>query len=181
MKIRVAESDRLYFSNITIDDKDDLVVHLNNPQILHRRYIPWEFEKKILDEKGVLELINKWNESEKSESFGIFEKASNLLIGHVSYNFGWDTLNMGLDMAIYPDFWKKGYGTEVITLILDYMFNNTVVHNVNTYVDDWNEIGIKFVENFFQYCGQMRRTGIKNGQHYNTNIYDILRSEWWSK
>ena len=182
MKIKYLESKLLYLSNITDENKNQLLDYLNHPLMFHRRYLPWKFDQLLLTEDDIHALINEWNNKKKSRTFGIYDKSSNNLIGHISYNFGWDAHSIELEMVIHPEYWRQGYGKESLNLTVNYIFENTVAHNINTYVDDWNESGCKFAKsNGFKLSGKMRRTGYKDGKYYDSNIYDILKNEWRSE
>jgi RimJ/RimL family protein N-acetyltransferase len=100
-------------------------------------------------------------------------------IGHIGYGtcplHGW----MEIGYAIIPKERGKGYGTEAIQLMVDYLFllKNIPMIMINT--DARNIASIKSAEKAgFKQEGIIRKGGFIGGKHVDCCILGILREEW---
>lgn len=74
---------------------------------------------------------------------------------------------------------EKGYGTEVINLLLDYGFNYLNLHNIKLNVFSFNERAINCYKKCgFKEYGRRREAYYLNGKYYDTIEMDILKSEF---
>lgn len=164
----------------TTDDLPALEAYLNHPELTGRRYIPWEFPDEVpLSREQVEGILKKWVEKKKGFVLGIILRETGALIGHAEADWEWDTHCPGIGLAIDPTHQRQGYGTEVLKLLLTYLFEHTPAHNVTAGFSDWNEPAGKFAtKNGFKEAGTIRRDGIRDGAYFDAVIVDILRPEW---
>ena len=74
---------------------------------------------------------------------------------------------------------NKGYGTEVLRLLLDYSFNYLNLHNVHLGVMSFNERAINCYKKVgFKEYGRRRECYFLNGKYYDNVYMDILDSEF---
>ena len=178
------------FSSMTLDlrpfREEDLPVlnaYLNLPELAGRRYIPWDFNQELpMTEKQVAAVVEKWEERKEGFALGIMLRESEALIGHVEADWHWDPISPGFSIVISPSYQRQGYGTETLMIVLNYLFNQILAHNVSTWIADWNEAAVAFLtKNGFTKSGTSRREGIRNGKYYDELMFDILRPEWVKK
>lgn len=102
------------------------------------------------------------------------------LIGFVALDVNWANQNGFLAIGIgEPTAWGRGYGTEAMTLILNYAFNELSLHRVGLNVISTNTRAIALYEKLgFVYEGSQREWGIRDGQRFDLVYYGILRPEW---
>jgi len=174
------ESKRIILRAFEPDDLQSLHVYLNSPELSGRRYIPWQFSHEIPLTKGQVEGVFKsWAEVDKQFHLAVTLREGGGLIGHVNANWRWDPHCPGLDLVISPAFQRKGYGSEVLTLILKYFFNNTPAHNISGGASSWNQSALDFTaKHGFTRNGSLRRTGFRDGEFIDWVGMDILRPEW---
>ncbi|MHA2365975.1 MAG: GNAT family N-acetyltransferase [Candidatus Hodarchaeales archaeon] len=164
------------------DDVSNLNKYLNHPNLFGRRYIPKHHGIPNITIDQTEEIIQKWSSNEKSITLAIVIKNSDKLIGHTHFNWGWDPHCPSLDVVIDPENQRFGYGAEVIKIMQEYIFQNTVAHNVTCWIDSWNKEGLSFAEKLgFHNNGGIRRAGIRQGKYYNVVVLDILKTEWIKK
>ncbi|MCI0711440.1 MAG: GNAT family N-acetyltransferase [Chloroflexi bacterium] len=98
--------------------------------------------------------------------FRIRLQEDNTLIGFVALDVNWPNQNAFLAIGIgEPAVWGKGYGSEAMTLILDYAFNELSLHRVGLNVIATNTRAIVLYEKMgFVYEGAQREWGIRDGQ-----------------
>ena len=164
------------------EDIPNLHEYLAHPQLIGRRYIPWSFSDIVpLSKKTVEAIYTKWSEGKKSLVFAIYHKGFPDLLGHSRCDWEWDTYSPSVEVVISPPYQRKGYGTKVLNLLIDYLFKYTPAQNINCWIADWNIQGRNFAQSHgFKEVGRMRRVGIRQGEYYDFIVMDILRDEWKS-
>jgi RimJ/RimL family protein N-acetyltransferase len=77
------------------------------------------------------------------------------------------------------DYWSRGYGTEAISLLLRYMFEELNLERIGLYCDETNLRAQRCYEKCgFRREGVFRRHRFKNGAFINDVIMSVLRSDW---
>jgi diamine N-acetyltransferase len=75
--------------------------------------------------------------------------------------------------------WNKGYGTEVMRLLLHFGFNSLNLNRIFLRVDEDNKGGIRAYEKAgFVHEGRLRQSIYRDGQYHEMLIMSVLRSEW---
>ena len=176
----VFSTDKITLRPFTPDDAPALHAYLSHPEMTGRRYIPWKFDEVLpLPLKVVEEIIKSWAEQESGFTYALVAKGDQAMVGHATVDWGWDPHMPECVVAIDPEYRRQGYGTQAVTLLLNYLFDFTVAHNVSNWVGEWNQAGRAFAENLgFKNVGQLRRQSYMQGRFYDEVIFDILKPEW---
>ena len=177
------ETERLILRPFELEDLQNLQAYLNSPELIGRRYIPWKFSTDIPLSKNQVEgVLKTWTEAEKQFHLAIILREDSKLMGHVNASWGWDPHCPNLDLVISPTYQRQGYGSEVLTAMLAYFFNNTPAHNITGGMASWNQQAQDFaVRHGFTRIGCFRRTGFREGQYVDWMGMDILRPEWLAR
>ncbi len=73
------------------------------------------------------------------------------------------------------DCWDRGYGTDAVDTLVDYIFTETGLQRIYLKTLDWNERAQRcFVKSGFIPCGEM----VKNGHRF---VLMEVRKEQWQK
>jgi RimJ/RimL family protein N-acetyltransferase len=73
----------------------------------------------------------------------------------------------------------KGYGTEAVQLIVDYLFLSQNISRIQALTDVRNKTSQKLLEKTgFKKEGTIRKTAFSRGEWTDAHIYSILREEW---
>jgi RimJ/RimL family protein N-acetyltransferase len=174
------QSERIALRPFEPADLPALWDHLNHPDLAGCRYIPYQFpETAPLSQKQVEEICARWAEEKTGFHFAIVRRDTQALIGHAEVEWGWDAHAPGFALVIAPAHGRRGYGSEVLDLLLHYLFGHTPAHNVSAWFADWNEPARHFLERHgFSEGGGMRRVGVRAGRYYDLLMADLLRPEW---
>ncbi|WP_425446497.1 GNAT family N-acetyltransferase [Dethiothermospora halolimnae] len=77
------------------------------------------------------------------------------------------------------DYRSKGYGTEAMKLLIDFIFNQINVNKVQLVVYGFNERAIKsYKKNGFIEEGRIRQRIFRNGKYHDEIVMGILREEY---
>jgi len=86
---------------------------------------------------------------------------------------------MEIGYAMLPSERNKGYGTEAISIIVDYLFLSKQLERIQATTDVTNQPSQRVLEkNEFKKEGIIRKAGFIRGQWRDEYLYSILREEW---
>ncbi len=127
--------------------------------------------------------IVKWY-SERSPDSGTFiiEKKDKTKIGILHFfqtKFGGYSTVTEIGYMLLPDVRGKGYTTEAVKIIVDYLFLLKDIPRIQAIINE-NNLGSKRVleKNGFIKEGTLRKMGFIRGQYLDGVMYSILREEW---
>lgn len=116
----------------------------------------------------------------KDKVFAIETKECHL-IGNVGL-IGLDWRNRKTDLGIMigeKDVWSQGYGTDAITILLRYLFEELGLNRVALYADVGNHRAIRCYEKCgFVHEGVVRDHRFKDGKYIDSVLMSVLESEW---
>ena len=179
MYYKKIEGKRVYLSPMCVDDAP--------------KYVKWMNDFKVTDGLNgsknlvTLESEREWierNNRDGNFQFAIVKQENNELIGNCGFN-ELDTVNRKATVGIFigeEENRNKGYGTEVLELLIGYGFDYLNLNNIMLAVYSFNEGAIGCYKKVgFKEIGRRRETyNIKN-KRYDTIYMDILRSEFYEK
>ena len=120
----------------------------------------------------------------KDHNYAIIAKISNEIIGFCGFK-NIDYLNQTAGVGITlgnKNFWNKGYGTEALSLLLNYGFTALNIHNIFLTVLSNNNRAIKCYEKIgFKKIGSRRESLMRNRQKNDEIYMDILCEEFYCK
>ena len=138
MKI-VLETEHLYLTKLLVKYARIYAENINNPEIY--RFLTSELHHYSINEEKA------WIRSIKNQPiFSIIEKDSNSVIGNCGYNKIENNIGE-IGIWITPSKHNKHYGTEAITKLIEYGFNNLKLDNITLTVFETNNKAIKLYTN----------------------------------
>jgi RimJ/RimL family protein N-acetyltransferase len=129
----------------------------------------------------------KWMEEEVGEMspasyfFGIRTLAEDKLIGELSLDVvSWPGRDAFVGLGIGEiEYWSKGYGTDVMNVLLRFAFTEINLRRVTLSVFEYNPRAIRSYEKAgFRHEGRTRKVLNKEGQRWDVLYMGILREEW---
>ena len=109
----------------------------------------------------------------------MIEKKDGTRIGHIGY--GKDILHDWIEIGydVVPSERRKGYASEAIQILVDYLFLYKDIPRISVCTDARNIAAIKAAENVgFKKEGIVRNGGFAKGKFVDACLLGILREEW---
>ena len=114
-------------------------------------------------------------------TFSIRTLAEDKLIGEISLEVAnWPGRDAFVGLGIgETDYWSKGYGTDVVNVILRYAFTELNLKRVTLTVFEYNPRAIRSYEKAgFRHEGRLRGLMNREGRRWDELFMGILREEW---
>lgn len=168
--------DRIYLRPLEMEDIDSFVLWLNDAEV--RQYLMRIFPLNKIREKGFVENLYK---DDRETILGIILKENDQLIGNIGlHDISPPYRHAELGIFIGDkSCWSKGYGTEALSLMLEYGFNQLNLHRVYLSVYSFNARAIRAYEKVgFKREGVLREHIYRNGEYGDVYCMGILESEW---
>jgi len=175
------ETERLILRRTSISDAEQMYKNwASDPDVT--KYLVWETHANI---DVTREILTGWDEKYGNPDFyhwGIVEKESQQIIGTVgTHRLDEKHYSMELGYCMSRTYWGKGYMSEAVAAIIEYLFN-TVGFNRISACHDTDNIGSGRV---MQKCGMILegtqrqvRYNIKRGGFIDLIWYAILKSDY---
>ena len=168
-----------------------------DPEEAGKAFARWgrDSEFRRLLDSGVSQLpsakiVQKWLEKELEEGsvnqhwFSIRKLDDDKLLGDIDlYIYNWPGRDAFVGLGIGErEFWGKGYGTDVMKVILRYAFTEVNLNRVTLIVFEFNPRAIRSYEKAgFRHEGRMRQVLNKEGKRWDIFSMGILRDEWMER
>jgi len=162
--------------NLRVAERDDIdfLVEFTNDIDINGEYIPIEqtarsewmeaFDNPVNFAEGKMFIIQK----KDGTRIGL---TNHRLIKH----YEWTEITYGLS----PNERGKGYGTEAVQLVVDYLFLSKDLARIQAIADVRNKASQRVLEKAgFQKEGTIRKCLFNRGELRDYYLYSILREEW---
>lgn len=174
----------LYGNRIRLrgDERNDLpkfVNWLNDPEV--RRYLSMNLPISQAVEENWFENMLKRPREEQPLGIEIKEGDGWELIGNCGvFDINWRSRSAEVGLFIgEKSCWNKGYGTEVMQVLLRHGFETLNLNRIFLRVDADNSGGIRAYEKAgFIHEARLRQADFRDGKYRDELIMSVLRSEW---
>jgi diamine N-acetyltransferase len=166
-------------------DISSFVAWLNDPEV--RRYLTMTMPISMANEEQWFENMLKLPPQEQPFAIEIRKATPEQgsvewqLIGNCSF-MDVDTTARSAEVGLFigdKSCWNKGYGTEVMRLLLSIGFSTMNLNRIFLRVDEDNKAGIRAYEKAgFVHEGRFRKAAYRDGQYYDVLIMSVIRNEW---
>ncbi len=158
--------------NLRVVEKEDLpwvAECVNNPEF-YGQYEP-------LMQVSKAELENKYDKLTPKEKWFIIEKKDGSKIGGISHFPVGELLEIGY--TLIPSERNKGYCTEAVKIIVDYLFLSKDIVRIQAGTNPRNVASQRVLEKAgFKKEGLVRKSVFVRGKWEDGLLYSILREEW---
>jgi diamine N-acetyltransferase len=167
------------------NDISRFVVWLNDPDV--RRYLSLNMPISMANEEqwfdNMLKLpaaeqpfaieIRKTSPENETDAWQVVGNCSFMDIDHIAHS-----AEVGLFIGD-KSYWNKGYGTEVMHLLLHFGFRTLNLNRIFLRVDEANKGGVRAYEKAgFVHEGRLRQSVYRDGEYDNLLIMSVIHSEW---
>lgn len=173
------EKHNISFREFKFDDWKDVHEYASQERVCI--YQPWGPNNESESKEYVKRIIEDSHANPRNRYvFAVEEQENNTVIGAGEINLR-DIKNQKGDIAyiINPQYWGKGYATEVASYLLHFGFTKLNLHRIYATCDPRNAASSKVLEKIgMQYEGKMREVMLIKDGWRDSSLYSILEKEW---
>jgi RimJ/RimL family protein N-acetyltransferase len=109
----------------------------------------------------------------------VIEKKDKTKIGFIIHFLVQPSGDVRIGYALVPSERGKGYGTEALQILVDYLFLTKNINRIQAATDVRNKLSQRILEKVgFKKEGTIRKASFVRGQWADEHLYGILREEW---
>ena len=173
------DSENLFLRKFKLDDYKDMFGNwASDQEVANMSGFPKHRNEE--DTKTVIKIwLDEYNE-ENIFNWAIVEKISSQVIGSITV-VNKDIKNRTCEIGynIGKDFWKKGYGSQAVSLVLDYLFETKLFDVITANCLKGNIASKRVLEkNGFVQEGLLRHRTVINDKFHDKYMFSLLRSEY---
>jgi len=158
--------------NLRIVEKEDLplaIEWINDPDYFG--------EYNPLTQQSRAELEKQYGKLISDEKWFFIEKKDGGRIGSISCGPEGKAMEIGYNLI--PSERGKGFGTEAVKIMVDYLFLSKEIVRIQAHIDPRNVASQKVLERTgFRKEGTIRKSMFIRGEWRDLFLYSILREEW---
>jgi RimJ/RimL family protein N-acetyltransferase len=168
---------KCYLSPIDINDAEKFTEWLNDLEVIENMLLYPQIIS-LSNEKEYLEKLSK------EHDYSIIDIETNELLGNCGFG-SIDHINQTAEVGIFignKNYWNRGYGTEALSLLIDYGFKGLNFHSIFLRVYSTNERAIKCYGKIgFKIIGKRREAVLRGMERFDYVHMDILQNEFYEK
>jgi RimJ/RimL family protein N-acetyltransferase len=146
-RLKELETERLVIRPFNKTDEEGFILFMTNPSITNNL----AFDDSLKSKEGALAILNQTIESYNTEhpllAFAIADKITGSFMGACGITFLKQDV-AEVFYAFFPDCWGKGFATEVLSKLIDYLAQIHTVKEIHAFITPQNVASIKVVEKF---------------------------------
>lgn len=172
------ESERLILRPININDKNEMFAYRSDMET--NKYQGW-IPKTIGEVEIFIEKIAKQiNEPETWYQFAIIEKESQKIVGDFGVHFlDRENKQVEIGCTLNKNYQNKGYATESVRKVIDFLFSDLNKHRIITSIDPNNVSSIRLVERIgFRKEAHFVESLFVNEKWVDDLIYSLIEKDW---
>ena len=167
---------KCYLSPIDENDAEKFTEWLNDLEVTQYLTLLYPQVINAGKEREFLEKLAK------EHNYSIVDIETNELLGSCGFA-NLNNLNQTGEVGIFignKNFWNKGYGTEALSLLLDFGFKVLNLHNISLTAVSFNSRAIKVYEKIgFKVIGKRRESILRGKERFDMVYMDILYNEFY--
>ncbi len=159
------------------EDIEKAQAYINDPEIKHLLTPTVPFPVTLEDEKTFINGISAFKDN---YSFAIDTLEGRYIGGCGLNSVDWKNRTCVVGIFIGDkNYWNKGYGSDAMTVLIQFIFNEMNLNRIQLNVYGFNERAIRSYEKCgFVKEGVLRKSLYKAGQYHDEIIMSILKEEY---
>jgi ribosomal-protein-alanine N-acetyltransferase len=162
------ETDRLLIRQFDKTDEEEFINFMMDRSITDNL----AFNDTLKSREGALAILNhtidSYNSDHPSLAFAITDKVNGTFMGACGINF-LEQDKAEVFYAFFPDFWGKGFATEVLSKLKEYLVQMHAVKEIHAFIRPQNVASIKVAEKSgLTNCGLVTKEG------FSTKVLDYV-------
>lgn len=177
----ILTSQRLKLDSLTELDIDDVFAIFSDPRVIEHYDV-----EKFRDKREAKELIDYFAQLHSRNGgirWAIRHIESGEFIGSCGYS-SWNPFDHSavISYELGPAYWGKGYASEALSRIINYVFNSDFqfyVHRIEALILPSNQASKDLVmKHHFEYEGTLKEKCYWNGAFHDMQMFGLLRKNW---
>lgn len=172
------QTEYLVLREIQSEDREALFAIFSSPQVI--RYYGQEKLENLEQADDMKVTFEKMFEEKRGVRWGIERKETSGLIGTIGFHL-WNAKHKRAEIGyeLLPDFWGKGYASEVVAEIVKFGFQTMNLTRVGAVVFTENTASAKVLtKNKFKVEGVLRDYMYQSGRAHDATVFSVLKSEF---
>ena len=173
------EGEKVRLRAVEMTDLDNIMKGWNNLNM--RQFLSFPIPHSREEEKEWIKGTYQRKREGKEYQFAVENKETKEFLGTAGL-FGIDNIihSAELGLCIHAEKnWSKGYGTDIMKVLLKFGFEYLNLNRIMLRVYDFNERGQKtYLKVGFTDVGKLRQAHFVNGKYHDVILMDILKEEW---
>ncbi len=172
------ETKRLWLRPVSPDDKEALFSYRRDKEI--NQYQGWIPETMADVETFIGKIETQLNVPDSWFQLVLVEKESQQIIGDIGIHFlEAESRQAELGCTLALNFQRKGYASEALKRVIDFLFRELNKHRITTSIDPANHSSIRLVERIgFRKEAHFRESLWINGQWVDDLVFALLEKDW---
>lgn len=168
------EGEKINLRAIENEDFELYTEWVNNPNFIG--------EYVFNQQRSIIEIKKRFSERSPEWTTFIVEKKDGTRIGlahHFLTKFGRYATIHEIGYAVIPEERGKGYTTEAVGVLVDYLFLLKDIQRIQALITEENTPSKRVLEsNGFKKEGILRKLAFMVGKHSDAALYSIIREDW---
>lgn len=167
------ETARITLRPLTLEDADTILFLRSDIRTI--QYLDRDPMRSVLEAREHIAFLNGGFLKSDCIIWGIELKATGELIGTIAYHrIDKPHYRAELGYMIHPDYWRKGYMSEVLERVIDFGFKNMHCHTLEAQVNPHNVASIQILQKFnFVREAYFKENYFYNGQFLDSAVYSL--------
>lgn len=177
-KFPTIETKNLVLESFTIKDAEELFKIRSDDRVT--KYLDRDNHKTVEESQMMIRGIIQSYKDKAGICWVMREKASFEIVGYVGYwNLIRENVRAEIGYALKFSHWGKGYMSETLLKVLEFGFNEFMLHSIIGNVNPENKRSKKILEKFgFKKEAHFREDYLYNGRFLDSEIYCLLETDF---
>lgn len=165
----------------TFEEKDigSFSAYRSDPEIA--RYQGWKAPYSLEQAATFIEKMSEKTPGKPDQWYqlALELKSNGQMIGDCTFHLSKDCQQAEIGMTVARSYQGKGYASEAVSCMLNYLFSQLELHRVYANVDPRNTASIRMLTKLgFRHEGLFRQSTWLKGEWVDEDWYALLRKEW---